>query len=558
MLQANIALSLCYGFCNNTYRAAFSRALSPHLGRGLLARHHHGMASAPHHLATRAGVDILREGGSAIEAAVAMAACLAAVYPHMTGIGGDGFWLIREPDGRIWAIDACGRSPLAAAADLYAGNAAIPWRGPLAANTVAGTVSGWALALKSVQNPLPLDRLLADAIAHASAGVAVTRGGAEIARKKSAELRDQPGAYRAIFEPDGRPLGEGDFLRQQALARTLETLARDGLDSLYRGPLAQSIAADLAALGSPIGRDDLAAHHAQAPDPLCVRIGGAHLYNTPPPTQGIASLLILALFDRLSASGSDGFDHVHRLVEATKQAFLVRDAHVGDPGSMAFDAQALLNDAAALDSMAAAIDPRRALPWPHNSAQGDTCWFAAADGRGQVVSVIQSTYFEFGSGLVLPNTGIVWQNRGAAFDLGSEGPRAFGPGRKPFHTLNPALACFDDGRVMAYGTMGGEGQPQTQATIFTRYARFGVALDEAISAPRWLLGRTWGEESTTLKLEDRFDPALYEGLRAAGHDIELVPALTELMGHAGAIVRHSDGSFEGASDPRSDGAAQAV
>jgi gamma-glutamyltranspeptidase len=299
-------------------------------------------------------------------------------------------------------------------------------------------------------------------------------------------------------------------------------------------------------------------HRAQAPDPLRVRIGGATLFNTPPPTQGLASLLILALFDRRAAAGADGFEHVHGLVEATKQAFLVRDSHVGDPGLMTLDAQALLNDAAALDSMATAIDPRRALPWPHRSAQGDTCWFGAADARGQMVSAIQSTYFEFGSGLVLPHSGIVWQNRGAAFSLGGEGPRAFGPGRKPFHTLNPALACFDDGRVMAYGTMGGEGQPQTQAALFTRYARFGLAPDEAIAAPRWLLGRTWGEDSTTLKLEDRFDPALYQGLREAGHEIELVAPLTEMMGHAGAIVRHPDGRFEGASDPRSDGAAQTL
>ena len=170
-----------------------------------------------------------------------------------------------------------------------------------------------------------------------------------------------------------------------------------------------------------------------------------------------------------------------------------------------------------------------------------------------MVSAIQSTYFEFGSGLVLPLTGITWQNRGSSFRLAADGWNALRPGRKPFHTLNPALARFDDGRVMAYGTMGGEGQPQTQAALFSRYARFGVDLQQAISAPRWLLGRTWGENSTTLKLEDGFDDKLYTDLAAAGHDVERVGPLTAMMGHAGAIVRHGDGRLDGATDPRSDG-----
>jgi gamma-glutamyltranspeptidase len=298
---------------------------------------------------------------------------------------------------------------------------------------------------------------------------------------------------------------------------------------------------------------DLARHAALAVAPLAAQIGGARLFNLPPPTQGAASLLILALFDRLSAEDADGFDHVHGLVEATKQAFLLRDAHVGDPGSMTLDVQALLDDPARLDAMAAAIDPARALPWPQPSALGDTVWFAAADARGQVVSCIQSTYFEFGSGLVLPRTGITWQNRGSAFRLAASGPNRLRPGARPFHTLNPALARFDDGRVMAYGTMGGEGQPQTQAALFTRYARFGVPLQAAITAPRWLLGRTWGEDSTSLKIEDRLDPPLYDALRGAGHAVELLPPFTATMGHAGAIVRHPGGLLEGATDPRSDG-----
>ncbi len=512
-----------------------------------------GMVTAPHHLASEAGLSVLRDGGNAIEAVVAVAASLAVVYPHMTGIGGDGFWLIAEPDGRVHGIHGCGGAAANADLALYAGLETVPTRGPLAANTVAGTISGWAAALEIGGRNLPLARLLRDAIAHADAGVPVTAGGAAIAAAKGGELRIQPGAYAPIFESEGRSLREGETLRQPALAATLTRLAVDGLDSFYAGGLAADIAADLAALGTPVSAADLAAHRATQPAPLRVETRHGTLYNSAPPTQGFASLMILALFDRLAANEADGFAHVHGLVEATKQAFLLRDQHVGDPDYHDFDHQAALSDGAALDALAADISPETALSWPQPSQWGDTCWFAAADAEGRVVSAIQSTYFEFGSGIVLPRTGIIWQNRGSSFRLAKSGWNALKPGRKPFHTLNPALARFVDGRVMAYGTMGGEGQPQTQAAVFSRYARFGIDLQEAISRPRWLLGRTWGEQSTTLKLEDGFAPELYDQLAAAGHDVERVGLLTAMMGHAGAIVRHADGRLEGATDPRSDG-----
>ena len=513
----------------------------------------HGIVTAPHALAAQAGCDVLRDGGNAIEATVAVAAALAVVYPHMTGIGGDGFWVICEPDGRVHSIHGCGGAAERADLALYAGLEAVPTRGPLAANTVAGTISGWAAALEEPGCSLSLDRLLRDAIRYAEGGVAVTGGGAGIAAAKGPELRAQPGAYKAVFEPEGRPLAKGDLLRQPLLAATLRKLAEKGLDDFYHGELAAVIAQDLEALGSPVSAKDLAAHRASRPEPLSIGITGARLYNSTPPTQGFASLLILALFDRLVVDAPDRFAHVHGLVEATKQAFLLRDMHVGDPLYADYDLQALLDDFTGLDALAARIDPEQALPWPQPPQWGDTCWFGAADDEGRVVSAIQSTYFEFGSGLVLPSTGITWQNRGSSFRLADGGWNALKPGRKPFHTLNPALAVFDDGRVMAYGTMGGEGQPQTQAAIFTRYARFGIDLQRAISAPRWLLGRTWGEQSTTLKLEDGFDEALYGELAQAGHDVERVGPLTATMGHAGAIVRLADGAMIGATDPRSDG-----
>jgi gamma-glutamyltranspeptidase/glutathione hydrolase len=204
--------------------------------------------------------------------------------------------------------------------------------------------------------------------------------------------------------------------------------------------------------------------------------------------------------------------------------------------------------------MAADIDPTKAMPWPDPASPGDTVWMGCIDNAGRAVSFIQSIYWEFGSGVVLKDTGINWQNRGISFSLKLGALQALEPGRKPFHTLNPALAHFDDGRVMSYGTMGGEGQPQTQAMVFSRYALFNQGLQQAVTAPRWLLGRTWGDTSTTLKLESRIALGLVDELKAAGHVVEpLNEAFSDTMGHAGALVLRPDGVIEGAADPRSDG-----
>ena len=515
-----------------------------------------GMVTSPHHLASQAGLAVLRDGGNAIEAGVAMAAALAVVYPHMTGIGGDGFWIVAAPGVKPLAIDACGASGQNVSADLYRarGLAEIPWRGPLAANTVAGTVSGWREALAVAAEwggRMPLARLLEEAVWHAENGFAVTASQNQLTAQKLPELRDVPG-FADHFLPAGQPPAEGAQMRLPALGRTLRALAERGPDDFYRGTLARSIAADLAKVGSPLTADDLGRHVAQRREPLSLRLHSGTVFNHPPPTQGLASLMILGLFERLGVREAEGFDHIHGLIEATKQAFLIRDKFVGDPAAMIRDpADFLKSDF--LDDLARRIG-RRALPWPAPPGGGDTVWMGAIDGQGRAASFIQSVYFEFGSGVVLPESGIQWQNRGSSFRLAGEGPTVLAPCRKPFHTLNPALAQLDNGRTMVYGTMGGEGQPQTQSAVFTRYAVFGQPLQQAVTAPRWLLGRTWGEQSVTLKLESRFDPALVERLRTAGHDVEMLPDFTSTMGHAGAIVRHRDGVFEGASDPRSDGA----
>jgi gamma-glutamyltranspeptidase/glutathione hydrolase len=231
---------------------------------------------------------------------------------------------------------------------------------------------------------------------------------------------------------------------------------------------------------------------------------------------------------------------------------------VTDPARITADLDSFF-DAKFLDAEAARIDMRKAAKWPQPYGEGDTIWMGAADSSGLVVSFIQSLYWEFGSGCVLPSTGILMQNRGSSFSLDPKALNALAPGRKPFHTLNPALAELTDGRVMAYGAMGGDGQPQTQSAVFTRHVTFRQPLEKALDAPRWLLGRTWGSTHTNLRMEARFDGNLIDRMLAAGHDVEVLSdGYSDTMGHAGAVVLHPNGTLEGGHDPRADGGADGL
>jgi gamma-glutamyltranspeptidase/glutathione hydrolase len=272
----------------------------------------------------------------------------------------------------------------------------------------------------------------------------------------------------------------------------------------------------------------------------------------PPPTQGLASLIILGIFERLGCAEAEDFAFVHGMVEASKCAFRVRDAHVTDPAYMTVDPASFLTDEA-LSRCAESIDARRAMPSTPAPAPGDTVWLGAVDSAGRAVSCIQSLYWEFGSGVVLDGTGIVWQNRGSYLSLDEHNVNLITPRRKPFHTIHPAMARLADGRLLVYGTMGGEGQPQTQAALYARYVLYGQELQSAVTAPRWLYGRTWGAATSGLRIEDRFASGVIDALVEAGHEVETVAPFTEIMGHAGAIVRHPDGLLEGAVDPRGDG-----
>ncbi len=516
-----------------------------------------GMVTSSHHLAAQSGLDVLREGGNAIEAMVAAAATVSVVYAHMNSIGGDGFWLISTPGQRApRAIAAVGAAGAATEEKLYRdlGLSEVPARGPLAANTVAGTVDGWRLALEISAEwggKMKLERLMEDAAYYATNGVPVTVDQFDHTTAQRDALIDVPG-WAEVFLADGAPPAPGTIFKQPALGETLARMAKHGLDDFYRGDLARAIGADLARAGSPVTADDLAGHRAKSVEPLTVSVKGANIYNVPPPSQGLASLIILGLFDRLKCAEAEGFEYVHKLVEATKQAILTRNEHVTDPAYMTRDPNEFLTEDA-LAKLAANISASKALPWPVEAAPGDTVWLGAVDGEGRAVSFIHSIYWEFGSGVVLRDTGVMCQNRGSSFSLDPKAQNYMRPGRLPFHTNNPALALFDDGRVMVYGAMGGEGQPQTQAALFSRYGLFGQELQAAVTAPRWVLSRTWGEVRTDLRLESRFSAAVIDQLRAAGHDVTTIGDFDPIMGHAGAIVRHQSGLLEGATDPRSDG-----
>ena len=515
--------------------------------------------AAPHQLASEAGRAILAEGGNALEAMVAMAATIAVVYPHMNGIGGDGFWLVRAQNGAMFAIEACGPAGARATIKRYRdkGYDALPPRGPDAALTVAGAIGGWSEALalsRDFGGRMPLKDLLHNAIAHARDGYPISQSEARYWPKDFDNLLLAPG-FATTFRPSKDPLKAGDIRKPAKLGDTLAQLAKAGLDDFYRGDIGREIAAGLENIDSAVTRADLQAFRARRAMPLSLKLSDCMVYNFPPPTQGLASLLILGIFEKLKVERAESFAHHHALVEASKRALSIRNRVVTDPMRMTHDPDDFLTDMA-LEREASRINMRRAAEFPLKEGEGDTIWMGAIDANGLSVSYIQSVYWEYGSGCVLPETGILWQNRGISFSLDEKAKNPLQPGRLPFHTLNPAMAVFADGRVMSYGAMGGDGQPQFQAQIFSRY-RYGAGVADAVDAPRWLFGKTWGANSTSLKTENRFDHVLLARLVAAGHMVEeFSEPYADSFGHAGMLVKHADnGRVEATHDPRSDGSA---
>ncbi|PPI88417.1 gamma-glutamyltransferase [Candidatus Pantoea edessiphila] len=521
-----------------------------------------GMVVTPHHLASGTALSILKEGGNAIEAIVAAAATISVVYPHMNGLGGDGFWLIIPPQREPIAIDASGTAGSLADFDFYRNESCIPHRGPKSALTIAGTLSGWKEALcisaelninKSIA-PISLKRLLNDAILYAKYGFPVTTSQFNATKKKLTELKNQPGFAKTFLLKGEIPV-VGDRFIQPELARTLVQLTEEGIDSFYRGNLSNHLAKQMSKLKMPINLQDLNEYNAFRYKPLHIAHSTGDIWNTMPPTQGIASLMLLGIIDKLNMKNANSTQTVHRIVEATKKAFSLRDKYITDPKYISKNLKLLLTEENFI-KLANQINDNKASYWRKTECgSGDTVWLGAIDKNGLAVSFIQSIYHEFGSGVVIPNTGIIWHNRGVAFSLNPKHILALSPGKQPFHTLNPAAAKLKDKRIMVYGSMGGDGQPQIQAAIFTRYVIQDFQLQKAITMPRWILGRTWGDSSSSLKIEKRFTFKNIKKLQYLGHKIELLSNFSEEVGHAGVIVRHDNGTLEGGSDPRCNGSA---
>jgi len=533
----------------------------------------HGVVSTPHYLASAAGLNVLQQGGSAVDAAIAANAVLCVVYPHMAGLGGDGFWLIAEPGtGRVHGLNASGPSARAATLDYYRPHGKdneIPARGPLSVLTVPGAVDGWRLAHERFGR-LSWETLFGAAIGYARDGMAVTRSLADWMAQDEPILAAYP-ETAAIFLPDRRVLREGQRLVQGDLARSFQQIASQGpRKGFYEGDIAERICTALQSQGSPLAADDFADFQAEWVEPITGTYRGYDVYQLPPNTQGFAALQILNMIEGydVTAWGEGTADYYHHIAEAVKVAFADREEWLTDPNFVDIPVERLISRDYA-DERRRLIDPKRALdisvvpagiafkhPHERRAPDGDTCYFCAADRDGMVVSLIQSIYHDFGSAVIGGDTGIILQNRGAFFTLDENHPNHLQPGKRTFHTLIPALLARDGEPYLAFGSMGGEGQPQSQAALVTRIVDFGYDVQQAIEAPRWLMGRTWGTRSRNLTLEGRIPDEVARELKRRGQPVQMVTDWNDNLGHAQAIrVNREEGFFEGGADPRGDGAA---
>ena len=518
------------------------------------------IVASPHVLASRAGLSILERGGNALDAALAAAITIAVVYPHMNGIGGDAFWLVFDgPHGELRALNAAGRAAGAATREAYARHGtAMPVRGGPAALTVPGVVSGWGevhrYSRQRLASPIEWKALFDDALAYAREGVPVSAGQRRVTAATPALFdASAPAEVRRTLWPLFHPDAVGERLAQPALADTLAAVAAGGDEEFYRGALARRLAAGAAGVGSPLTAADLAEHRADWVEPLRVPYRGGHAVGFPPPTQGAAALEILALLEGFDVGALGDADHVHLTVEATKLAFEDRDRWLADPAMVEVPVATWL-DPSRLVARRGLISRRAARPTGGPPAGGDTIAIVAADADGNAVSLIQSLYHEFGAAVVAGDTGVLLQNRGAFFSLDPSHPNCLAPRKQTASTLIPSMYLVGGRPRLVYGTMGGEGQPQTQAALVTRLLDRGLDPQAAVEAPRWLYGRTWGEPTRALRLEERLGADVAEDLARRGHEIRRVEAWSDLMGHAHVIRLDPDG-LVGASDPRADGAA---
>lgn len=521
-----------------------------------------GMVTCPHALASAAGIDVLRASGSAVDAAIATSAALAVLYPHMTSIGGDAFWLIHEATtGAVRYLNGGGKAAASASIDAFRarGLAEIPFRGILPATlTVPGALASWAEAHKAYGR-LPLQRCLETAASYARDGFPVTERLAGWIAATRAELSPEAAA---VFLPDGAPPRAGARLRNPNLARTLSAFAAQGWEGFYTGEVAADFARHASANGGFFTDTDFAAQRATWGQPLTGRYRDVEIYNTPPPTQGFTVLQMLNILAPFELHRRDflGPDHLHLLVQAKQLAYHDRDRLLADPAFAPMPMDELLSMDYAR-RRGKAIDLRRALPWDevpsHGSLRGDTVYIAVVDGAGNAVSLIQSLYGVFGSGVMAGDTGVMLQNRGAYFSLDAAHPNRLEPGKIPLHTLIASMAKREGRLCSVLGCMGADGQPQIQLQTYVAMLDYGLGIQDALEMPRFLSGRfALGEARDTLHLEARFPAATITELERRGHLLDRWGDWHELAGHAhGITIDTETGVLSGGSDPRSDGAA---
>jgi gamma-glutamyltranspeptidase len=515
--------------------------------------------ATPHTLATEAGRTAFERGGNAIDAALWAATTLAVVYPHMCGVGGDLFAVIQRPDGETVAIESSGAAPFGLDVEAVRGRAgggpAMPEHGPDTV-TVPGAVAGW-VALHEQGGRLPWADAFGQAIAFAFGGVTVAPGLAGSLAWDAHRLAADPG-MAATFFPQGRPLAEGDVLLQPALARTLQAIAADGAFALYDGEVGARYAEGLRRAGSTLTVEDLAAHEARLLPPLRGRYRDLDVVVAPPASQGFVLLQILALVERMGIDPDPDGPDAGLLARIMLVASRDRDRHLADPRAMAVHPSTLLDDG----HLAGLADEVRALAPATGDGRpgtGDTIALVTADAEGRGVSLIQSLYDGFGSGIAEPSTGIVAHDRGACFTLSPGHPNALAPGKRPAHTLLPAIVQRDGRLAAVIGTMGGHAQPQIDAVGLIRSFVQGATPAEAVAAPRWVVQtHPSGTEPPVVTVEQDVPARTRERLQAAGFSVDTVGVRDGSVGHAHLIRASLPDRLEVGSDPRADGGALAV
>src|SRR5438067_7618550 len=505
-----------------------------------------GVVAAPHYLASLAGIDVLRDGGSAVDAAIAANLVLGVVWPHMCGVGGDLFAQVwSAPDQKLFGLNASGRAGQGMSVDAYRarGLERMPQRGVMAI-TVPGAADGW-FSLHERFGRLDMSRIARDAIHYAREGFRLTPFTAAAIRS-NAQLLSQMGGGAAVFLAGNSPPSAGDRLVQTDLANTLERIVGDGPSVMYRGTLGERILEYLRQRGSGLQAEDFAAQRSEWVEPLSVEYRGVDVYELPPNTQGITLLQMLNMLDGvdLQAWGASSAELIHQLVERKKLAFIDRDAYVADPAFAAAPVDRLLDRRYAAER-ARSIGSRAADAQPltvGRSVDGDTIYLCAADRDGTVVSLIQSLYAAFGSGVHVPGTGVTLHNRGFGFNLVPGHPNALAPGKRPMHTLIPGFALRGGKPWLAFGTRSADGQPQSGLQILNALLDFGLDLQAAVEAPRWAHGAPGGRyPASALVLESRFGHAVADDLSARGHEVVPADAVDPVMGTVQAILVNTAG-----------------